>query len=75
SICLEIENQYQESVTRFNIALVFHAQGRLSEAIEQMQQVVELDELVQHPDLESDTATLRQLEAELTAQKGISDQE
>ena len=43
-----------ESVTRYNIAMVYAGMGRLAEAEEQLQQVVALDEAIQHPDLESD---------------------
>lgn len=46
------------------MAMIYRAQGHLAEAVEALRKVVELDEQRQHPDLESDTAILRQIEQE-----------
>ncbi len=57
-----------ESITRYNMALILREQGQLTAAVTQLQRVVEIDRLVQHPDLESDMAMLAKVEAELAAQ-------
>ena len=49
--------------------MIYRELGHLEEALAALNQVVELDQLVQNPDLESDTAMLAQVEAELTAKK------
>jgi hypothetical protein len=53
-----------ERVTRYNMAMIYRGQGQLAEAVEMLRQVVALDEQTQHPDLESDTVMLRQVEQE-----------
>ena len=50
--------------------MIYRAQDRLAEAVEQLRRVVERDELVQHPDLEDYKAVLAEMEAELAAQSG-----
>jgi hypothetical protein len=47
------------------MAMVLRASGRLAEAVAQLKRTVELDRLVQHPDLESDMAVLAEVEEEL----------
>jgi len=54
-----------ESVTRYNMAMIYRDQGKLREAVEELRQVVALDEQVHSRDLESDSAVLAQVEAEL----------
>ena len=63
----EVGDRAGESVTRYNMAMIYRDQGKLQSAVEELRQVVELDTLVQHPDLESDKAMLAQLEEELGA--------
>jgi hypothetical protein len=46
------------------MAMIYRAQGQLAKAVEALRQVVALDERMQHPDLESDRAVLRQVEQE-----------
>ena len=60
----EVGDRAGESVTRYNLAMIYRAQGRLAEAVAALRQVVALDQQVQHPDLESDQAMLRQVEQE-----------
>ena len=60
----EVGNRVGESVTRYNMAMIYRSQGQFAEAVEALRRVVELDEQVQHPDLESDRAALRQVEQE-----------
>ena len=62
----EVGDRAGESVTRYNMAYVYRVQGHLAEAVAQLRRVVELDRMVQHPDLESDMALLAEVEAELT---------
>ncbi len=45
--------------------MIFRAEGRLGEAVRELEVVVELDSRVEHPDLESDTAMLNQVKAEM----------
>ena len=52
------------SVTRYNLAMIYRAQGQFAEAVAALRQVVALDEQGQHPDLASDQAMLRQVEQE-----------
>ena len=61
----EVGDRAGESITRYNMALIYRAEGRLAEAVVELRRVVELDRLVQHPDLESDMALLAEVEAEL----------
>jgi tetratricopeptide (TPR) repeat protein len=68
AIMEEVGDQAGEAVTRFNIGEIYRRDGRLAEAVEQFRRCVELDEAVQHPDLESDRAVLREVEAELAVQ-------
>jgi tetratricopeptide (TPR) repeat protein len=60
----EVGDRAGESVTRYNMAMIYREQGQLAEAVAALRQVVALDEQVQHPDLESDRAVLRQVEQE-----------
>jgi tetratricopeptide (TPR) repeat protein len=60
----EVGDRAGESVTRYNIAMLYRAQGELAEAVEELRKVVALDEQVEHPDLPSDQAMLRQVEQE-----------
>ena len=59
----QVGDRFGESVTRFNIAMVFVDLGRLAEAEEQLEIVVQIDEAVRHPDLESDRRELAQVRA------------
>ena len=61
----EVGDRAGESVTRYNIAMIHRAEGRLDNAVAELRQVVALDKQVGHPDLEADTAMLTQLETEL----------
>jgi hypothetical protein len=65
----EVGGRAGESVTRYNLAMVYRAQGQLAESVAELKRVVELDRLMQHPELESDMAMLAQVEAELAAQR------
>lgn len=63
-ILQEVGNRAREAVTRFNIAAIHRLQGRLGEAIKEMEIVVELDRQIEHPDLLSDSEFLAQLRVE-----------
>ncbi|MCZ7568849.1 MAG: tetratricopeptide repeat protein [Ardenticatenaceae bacterium] len=65
----EVGDRAGESVTRYNIAMVYRQEGCLQEAVAELKRVVELDVLLQHPDLEQDKAMLAQVEAEWRAQQ------
>ena len=56
-----------EAVTRFNVAMVYRAQGELGRAAAELEQVVELGRQVRHPDLQSDTETLDRVREELAS--------
>ncbi len=49
------------------MAVIYRAQGALERAVTELRKVVELDRQVQHPDLESDLAFLKKVEAEWAA--------
>jgi tetratricopeptide (TPR) repeat protein len=61
----ELENYSLESTTRFNLAMLHRSQGRLEQAVAELRQVVALEGLAGHPDLDSDSALLAQVEREL----------
>jgi len=52
-----------EAVTCFNIGMVYRDLGQWAEAVSYVARCVALDEQIQHPDLESDRATLARLRA------------
>jgi tetratricopeptide (TPR) repeat protein len=66
-IRMEVGDRAGQATTRFNLAMIYRAQGRLREAVEELKQVVELDQLIQSPDLESDRAVLAQVQEEIGA--------
>ncbi len=57
----QVGDRFGESVTRFNLAMVFVDLDRLAEAEEQLEIVVQIDEAVRHPDLESDRRELERV--------------
>jgi tetratricopeptide (TPR) repeat protein len=61
----EVGDWAGEGVTRYNLAMIYRAQGKLREAVEELKQVVELDQLVQSPNLESHRAVLAQVQEEI----------
>ena len=61
----EVGNRAWEATTRRNMAMIYLEQKNLIAAMEQLRIVVDLDELVQSPDLESERALLAQVEREL----------
>ncbi|MCA9994743.1 MAG: tetratricopeptide repeat protein [Anaerolineales bacterium] len=64
----KIADGYGEGLTRYNLALLYQAQGRLEAAIHELQQVVELDEQLARLDLAAkDRAMLTQIQTELRA--------
>ena len=52
-------------MTRYNVAMIHRAQGELGRAVAELEQVVELDRQVGHPDLQSDTEMLDRVRQEL----------
>jgi tetratricopeptide (TPR) repeat protein len=66
-IRIEVGDRAGESVTRYNLAMIYRAEGKLREAVEKLKQIVELDQLVQSPDLDSHRAMLAQLQEEIGA--------
>ena len=62
---IQVGDRWGESVTRFNLAMVYQSLGELDEAEAQMLLVVEIDEASGHPDLESDSAVLADIQAQL----------
>ena len=53
-------------MTRYNMAMIYRAQGELGRAVAELEQVVELDRQVSHPDLQSDTELLCRVRQELS---------
>jgi tetratricopeptide (TPR) repeat protein len=64
-IVREVGDRAGEAMTRYNIAMVHRGAGRLVEAVAELELVVALDEALQRPDLQADTAMLEQVRAEL----------
>ena len=54
-------------MTRYNVAMLYRAQGKLGRAAAELEQVVELDRQVSHPDLQSDTEMLHRVRQELAS--------
>jgi tetratricopeptide (TPR) repeat protein len=65
SVMEELRNWAGERVSRYNLAMIYWDQGGLGEAVEELKQVVELDQLMQSPNLESDRAMLAQVQEEV----------
>jgi tetratricopeptide (TPR) repeat protein len=65
SILREVGDRAGEAVTRYNVAMVYRARGELERAVAELERVVELDRLVEHPDLQSDTKILERIRQEL----------
>jgi tetratricopeptide (TPR) repeat protein len=63
----EVGDRAGEAVTRYNVAMIHRAQGELGRAVAELEQVVELDRQVGHPDLQSATETLRRVRQELAS--------
>lgn len=61
----EVGDRVVEAVTRYKMAMVHRAGGDLVAAVAQLEQVVELDRQVEHPDLADNTAMLEQVRREL----------
>ena len=66
-IAREVGDRAGEAVTRYNVALIHRAQGDLGRAVAELEQVVELDRMVSHPDLQSDTEMLHRVRQELAS--------
>jgi hypothetical protein len=60
----EVGDRAGEAVTRYNVAMIYRGRGELDRAVAELEQVVELDRQVGHPDLASDTAMLEQVRQE-----------
>jgi len=66
----EVGDRVGEAVTRYNMAMLYRDNGDLVTAVAQLEQVVELDRQVEHPDLAADTAMLAQVRQELAVSRG-----
>jgi tetratricopeptide (TPR) repeat protein len=66
-ITREIGDRAGEAVTRYNVAMIHRDQGELGRAVVELEQVVELNRQVGHPDLKSDTEMLRRVRQELAS--------
>ena len=62
----QVGDRAGEAVTRYNIAMIQRDLGNLAEAVAQLEQTVELDRQIQHPDLAADTQMLHQIRQELS---------
>jgi Tfp pilus assembly protein PilF len=62
----EVGDRAGEAVTRYNLAMAYRDGGDLVRAVAELEQVVDLDRQVEHPDLADDTAILAQVRRELT---------
>ena len=66
-ILREVGDRAGEAVTRYNVAMICRAQRELGRAVAELEQVVELDRQVSHPDLQSDTEMLQRVRQELAS--------
>ena len=60
-ISREVGDRTGESVTLYNMAMVYEKEEHYAEATRLLEQVVAIDEAIEHPDLESDRAKLEQV--------------
>ena len=65
-IMREVGDRSGESVTLYNMAMVYEEEENYAEAAGLLEQVVAIDEAIEHPDLESDRATLARLRKQAT---------
>jgi tetratricopeptide (TPR) repeat protein len=63
----EVGDRAGEAVTRYNVAMIHRAEGEPARAVAELEQVVELDRQVGHPDLQSDTEMLHRARQELAS--------
>lgn len=68
---MQVGDRWLESVTRYNLAMVYAALGRWQAAEAELQIVVAIDEAVAHPDLESDRQALAQVQALLAQMQAV----
>jgi len=59
-----VGDRWGESITRYNLAMVYEALGDLQRAEVELEIVVALDEAIEHPDLVSDRAALERVRAQ-----------
>jgi hypothetical protein len=57
----QVGDRWGESITCYNMGMIYKALGDLAEAERLLTRTVELDEAIGHPDLESDRAALQQV--------------
>jgi hypothetical protein len=60
----EIGDRGGEAITRYNLAMIYRDRREMDRAVGELEQVVELDRQVSHPDLASDTAMLERVRQE-----------
>jgi hypothetical protein len=65
-ILREVGDRAGEAVTRFNVPMVYRAEGDLARAVAELERVVELDPEVEHPELQADIEVLEQVRREMT---------
>jgi tetratricopeptide (TPR) repeat protein len=66
----QVGDRSGEAVTRFNIAMIYRSRGEYAAAVAELEQVVALDEAIQHPDLASHRATLEAVRQMVGTTKG-----
>jgi len=60
-----------EMTVRFNLSLVYHSLGRKDEAFDELQNVVDIERRLDHPNFEDDVKLLERLQRELNEPKII----
>jgi tetratricopeptide (TPR) repeat protein len=63
----EIGDSLRATVTMYNMAVVHEDQGKYREALRLLEQVIELDRRMGHPDLRRDMETFRRVRQKLDA--------
>ena len=66
-ILQEVGDRAGQAVTRYNVAMIHRAEGELGRAVAELEEVVELDRQVSHPDLQVDTEMLHRVRQELAS--------
>jgi hypothetical protein len=61
-----------EAITCFNMATIFAQTGKIEKAIPLVERTVEIDQITQHPDLESDMRYLMELKGKVSEVSEVS---
>jgi tetratricopeptide (TPR) repeat protein len=68
----QVGDRWGESITCYNMGLIYADLGDLAQAEQLLMRTVELDEAIDHPDLESDRAALEEVRKRLRGKEELA---